>query len=97
MIIFEFRDFTPIEAFVLAPNLDRAEELFDRHLQTHGGDPKTIMWRQWLIDDISKPEQLYVREALAIGRAGLLTTGGDGRWVFVTPIGKARKARRTSN
>lgn len=93
MIIFEFRDFTPIEAFVLAPDLGRAEELFDLHLQSHGGAPDTIMWRQWLLDDISEPEQSNVREALLLNRAGLLTRGEDGRWLFITPIRKATKRR----
>lgn len=89
MIIFEFRDFTPIEAFVLAPDLERAEELFDLHLRMHGGDPDTIMWRQWLLDDLSGLEQSKVGEALALDREGLLICDRNERWVFITPVGEA--------
>ena len=37
--VFEMRDPTPIEAFVLARVSERAAELFEMHLTAHGGDP----------------------------------------------------------
>ena len=87
MVIFEFRDPTPIEAFVLALDCDRATEIFEMHLQAHDGDPDTLLWRSWLLGDLGEPEQSRVREALALNREGLLTCDAEGRWVFITPLG----------
>ena len=87
LMIFEFRDFTPIEAFVLARDFERAEEMFDRHLRAHGGDPDMIMWRQWTLRTMAEPEKLHVREARALKRERLLIRHADERWVFVDPIG----------
>ena len=87
LMIFEFRDFTPIEAFVLARDFERAEEMFDRHLRAHGGDPDTIMWRQWKLREIGEPEHTHVREALAHKGEGLLIRDTDDRWVFVASDG----------
>jgi hypothetical protein len=92
MVIFEFRDPTPIEAFVLASEYERAAEMFRLHLSAHGGDPDTLLYRQWPLDDLSEPEQSHVREALSLDREGLLTWDLEGRWVFVTPLGAYREA-----
>jgi hypothetical protein len=87
LIIFEFRDPTPIEAFVLASDYDRASEMFRLHLLAHGGDPDTLLYRQWPLDYLGKLEQSNVREALALHREGLLTWDLEGRWIFATPLG----------
>ncbi len=92
MVIFEFRDTTPIEAFVLALDYDRAAKLFEMHLTAHGGDPDTLLFRPWPFDDLSEPEQSIVQEALALDREGLLTCDTEERWVFVTPLGDNEKA-----
>ena len=91
MVIFEFRDPTPIEAFVLASDYDRAAAMFKLHLLAHGGDPDTLLYRQWSLDDLGEPEQSNVREALALDREGLLTWDEEGRWVFVTRLGDEPK------
>ena len=90
MRLFEFRDPTPIEAFVLAWEYDHAAEIFQLHLKAHGGDPDTLLWREWPLGDLGEPEQSIVREALALDREGLLTCDAAGRWVFVTPLGDCR-------
>ena len=91
MVIFEFRDATPIEAFVLARDYDRASNLFEMHLAAHGGDPDAILFRPWPLQDLGEPEQCVVREALALDREGLLICDAQNRWVFVTPIGDCKK------
>ena len=93
MVIFEFRDPTPIEAFVLALDFDRAAEHFEMHLKAHGGDPDTLLWREWSVENLGEPEEPFVREALALNREGLLTCNAEGRWVFITPLGDDRKAQ----
>ena len=92
MVIFEFTDTTPIEAFVLAKDYDQAASLFEMHLTAHGGDPDTLLYRAWPLEDLGEPEQGVVREALALDREGLLTCDADNRWVFVTPLGDYREA-----
>ena len=92
MVIFEFRDTTPIEAFVLAKDYDRATNMFEMHLAAHGGDPDTLLFRAWPLKDLGEPEQRVVREALAFNREGLLTCDANNRWVFVTPLGDCREA-----
>lgn len=92
MVIFEFRDPTPIEAFVLASDYERAAEMFRLHLRAHGGDPDTLLYRQWPLEDLGEPEQRVVSEALAIDREGLLTCDAKNRWVFLIPLGDSRKA-----
>lgn len=81
------RDPTPIEAFVLARDSERAAELFKLHLIAHGGDPDTLLWREWSIDGSGEFEQPVVREAMELCREGLLTCDGEGRWAFVIPLG----------
>ena len=92
MRLFEFRDPTPIEAFVLALDCDRATEIFQMHLTAHGGDPDTLMWREWPEDDLGEPERSIISEVLALHREGLLTCDAKGLWVFVTPVGDEAKA-----
>ena len=87
MAIFEFRDPTPIEAFVLAADQDDATEVFEEYVLAHGGDPDTLLWREWQLDNLSEPEQSIIREALALNREGLVSCDAEGRWVFVTPLG----------
>jgi hypothetical protein len=58
--VFEFRNLTPIEAFVLAADSDRATQLFELHLIAHGGRSDTLRWREWPLDQLEKlaePEQ----------------------------------------
>lgn len=91
MRLFEFRDPTPIEAFVLAPDYDRATELFERHLTAHNGDPDTLLYREWSADNLGETEGSNLREALALNREGLVTCDAEGRWVFITPLGDCLK------
>jgi hypothetical protein len=91
--VFEMRDPTPIEAFVLARDSERAAELFEMHLTAHGGDPDTLLWREWPLYDLGDSEQSIVREALSLHREGLLTCDAEGHWVFVTPLGDQSGAR----
>jgi len=87
MRIFEFRDPTPIEAFVLAADCDRATELFEAHLKAHGGDPDTLLFRERSLADLVQPGRSAIRSALAIKREGLVSCDAVGRWVFITPLG----------
>ncbi len=89
MLVFEFRDMTPIEAFVLAQDDERAAEMFQSHLQAHGGDPDTLMWRERSVDYLGEVEGRVISEALAIDREGLVSCDASGRWVFVTALGMA--------
>lgn len=88
--MFEFRDFGEIEAFVLAADQDDATELFEEHVLAHGGDPDSLLWREWPIGNLGEPEQTVIREAMGLGREGLLTCDAGGRWAFTTPIGGGR-------
>lgn len=85
--VFEMRDPTPIEAFVLATDSERAAELFGMHLQAHGGDPDTLLWREWPVDDLGDPPRNIVQEVWGLHREGLLTCDAEDRWVFITPVG----------
>ena len=87
MGIFEFRDPTPIEAFVLAANQDDATELFEEYVLAQGGDPDTLLWREWQLGNLSEPEQSIIREALTLNREGLVSCDAEERWNFVTPLG----------
>ena len=88
--VFEFRDLGEIEAFVLAADQDDATVLFEEHVLSHGGDPDSCLWREWSMDNFGEPEQSVVREAMGLGRQGLLACDAGGRWAFTTPIGGAR-------
>ena len=93
--VFEFRNLTPIEAFVLAADSDRATQLFELHLIAHGGRSDTLRWREWPLDQLEKlaePEQSFVRDALALERDGVLARDAADRWVFVVPLGACRSA-----
>jgi hypothetical protein len=85
--IFEMRDLTPIEAIVLARDYDRAQELFEQHLLTHGGDPDALLYREVGLAHLNEPANDAVHEALDIGWEGLVTCDANGRWSFVTPLG----------
>lgn len=88
--IFQMRDLTPIEAFVLASDYDRASELFEQHLRAHGGDPDTLLYREVGLEHLNEPANDVVHEALDIGWEGLVTCDANGRWSFVTPLGSHR-------
>jgi hypothetical protein len=92
MLVFQMRDPTPIEAYVLAEDYDRAFELFEMHLTAHGGDPDTLLWRQWELENLGEPEQSVVGEAIGLRREGLLTCDAQGWWVFTTPLGSDTQA-----
>ena len=85
--LFEFRDPTPIEGFVLAEDYEHAVELFQLYLLTLGGDPDTLLWREWTLDDLEGAPRSAVNAALEIDRDGLATGNAYGRWVFITPLG----------
>lgn len=88
--IFEMRDLTPIEAFVLASDYDRASELFEQHLRTHGGDPDALLYRDVELEHLNEPANDVVHKALDIGCEGLVVCDANGRWSFVTPLGSHR-------
>jgi hypothetical protein len=88
--IFQMRDLTPIEAFVLAAGYDRAQELFEQHLLAHGGDPDALLYREVGLEHLDEPANDAVHEALDIGWEGLVTCDANGRWSFVTPLGSHR-------
>ena len=92
MRVFQFRDLGEIEAFVLAVDQDNATELFEEHVLAHGGDPDSLLWREWQVGNLGEPDQSAVREALELLREGLLTSDGQGRWAFTTPIGGDRRS-----
>ena len=87
MRIFQMRDLTPIEAFVLASDYDRASELFAQHLRAHGGDPDAVLYREMQLEHLDEPANDAVYEALDIGRDGLVACDPQGEWAFVTPLG----------
>lgn len=87
MRIFEMRDMTPVEAFVLAPDYDRAFALFEQHLRAHGGDPDALLWRELDLDQLQDDAEAAVQEALGLAREGLVTCDTMGQWVFVMPVG----------
>lgn len=86
MRLFEFRDPTPIEAYVLAVDQDDATELFEEYVLVHGGDPDTLLWRELGINHLFDPLKAVVQDALSIGREGLVVGAGADRWVFVVPL-----------
>jgi len=88
--IFQMRDLTPIEAFVLADDYDRASELFEQHLRAHGGDPDAVMYRGVGLEHLDQPASDAVHEALQIDREGLVTCDAHGQWAFLTPLGAAK-------
>jgi len=90
MLIFQMRDPTPIEAFVLAPDYDRASALFQEHLRAHGGDPDTLLWRELRLEHLEHDDEAAVREAVELAREGLVTCDAAGRWSFLTPLGPDR-------
>ena len=87
MRIFQMRDLTPIEAFVLAPDYDRGSALFAQHLRAHGGDPDAVLYREVELQHLDEPANDAVYEALGLGREGLVTCDAHGQWVFVLPLG----------
>lgn len=86
MRLFEFRDSTPIEAFVISKDVDRALAMFKLYLETNGGDPATLLWRERDFDDLDEAQQLALADAATIDREGLVIVDGSGRWVFLVPL-----------
>jgi hypothetical protein len=93
LMIIQMRDMTPIEAFVLAGNCDRAHELFEEHLRAHGGDPDTLLYREVGLQHLEDEAEPAVREALGLAREGLVVCDAAGRWAFVMPLGDWPHAR----
>lgn len=87
MVVFQMRDMSAIEAFVLASDYERAFHLFEQHLLAHGGDPDALIHRQPGLEHLEPEERVAVEEALEIDREGLVTADGNGRWAFTTPLG----------
>ena len=92
MRIFQFRDPTPIEALVLAPDQDDATELFEEYVLAQGGDPDTLLWRELDLDHLEDHALTGVRDAMKLNREGLVVCQGEDRLVFVIPIGSGRPA-----
>ena len=87
MRIFQMRDLTPIEAFVLASDYDRASELFEQHLRARGGDPDAVLYRELELQHLEEPAYHAVYEALELDRRGLVTCDVNGQWAFFLPLG----------
>ena len=87
MRVYQMRDPSEIEAFVLARDYDHAFAMFERYLKAHGGDPDCLLYREWKPDRLEGDEHAAVNEALEIQRAGLLTCDTMGAWVFIVPLG----------
>ena len=87
MGLFEFRDPKPVEAFVIAKDTDRALAMFKLYLETNGGDPNTVLWRERDLEDLDEAQQLALEEAATIHREGLVIVDGSGRWDFHVPLG----------
>jgi hypothetical protein len=87
MRIFQFRDPTPIEALVLASDQDDATELFEDYVLAQGGNPDTLLWRELGLDHLEDDALSGVRDAMKLSREGLLVYQGEGRLVFVIPVG----------
>src|SRR5690349_7834873 len=99
MRIFEFRSLgpTPVEAFVLAVDQDDATELFEEYALAHGGDPDSLLWREWPVGRLGDAaEHSAVRQALTLDRGGFVVCQSEGRWVFVIPLGAGREAMRSN-
>lgn len=92
MRIFQFRDPTPIEALVLASDQDDATELFEEYVLAHGGDPDTLLWRELGLDHLEDDAFAAVRDAMKLNREGLVVFQGEGRLVFVIPVGNGGPA-----
>ena len=97
MRIFEFRSIgpMPVEAFVLAANQDDATELFEEYALAHGGDPDSLLWREWPVRRLGDAaEHSAVRQAAVLDREGLVVCQSESRWVFVIPLGAGVEAIR---
>jgi hypothetical protein len=86
MRIFQMRDLTPIEAFVLAADQNRASALFEKHLQIHGGDPDATLFREVGMEHIDEPANDAVYEALDFDCEGLVSCDANGNWTFSIPL-----------
>ena len=91
MDVFEFCDFTEIEAFVLAPEIERAKEIFKLHLLTHGGNPDDYLWRDFQRREVGRAARSAIDDGFSIGREGLIVSNAADRWVFITPVGGDRR------
>ena len=91
MRIFQMRDLTPIEAFVLAADYDRASELFEQHLRAYGGDPDAVLYRELELQHLDEPANDAVYEALELDCEGLVTCDANGQWAFVAPLGDRKE------
>jgi hypothetical protein len=87
MRIFQFRDPTPIEALVLSADQDDATELFEEYVLRQGGDPDTLLWRELSMHHLQEEAVAAVREALELGREGLVVCEAEDRWILVVPLG----------
>jgi hypothetical protein len=86
--IWQFRGVgTEIEAFVLAGDYDPACELFQAHLRVNGGDPDTLLFREVGLDHLDDDAAVAVREALTIGRDGLVMHDDIRGWLFINRLG----------
>jgi hypothetical protein len=94
--IFQMRDLTPIEAFALAEDYDRASELFGQHLRAHGGDPDALLYRELDLNNLDDAVRGAVEQALGLAREGLVICDAADRWVFVMPLDNPSLAHERS-
>ena len=92
MCVWQFRDLSGIEALVLAADYERAAQLFEGHLRAHGGDADSLLWRELALDHLQDEAEAAVREALGLGREGLVSCDAANQWVFVVPLGGRQEA-----
>lgn len=92
MKIFEFRDPTPLEALVIAPDEETATAIFQMYLRAHDGDPDTLLWRELQMHHLQDLAAVAVQEGLALGREGLIICDAEEQWIFVVPLGDRKPA-----
>ena len=92
-LVFEMVDESNIEAFFLASSYDRAVELFNEHVEAHGGEPDDFFYRGWAVQDLVDPELTFVTKALEVDAEGLLVSNEVGYWTLVVPLGRSELPR----
>ena len=92
MLIFQFRDPTPIEALVIASDDETATAIFQMYLRAHDGDADTLLFRRLQMHHLQDVAAAAVRESLDLGREGLIICDVADQWVFVVPLGDRKPA-----
>jgi hypothetical protein len=87
MEVFEFCDMGDLEAFVLASDVERAKEIFQRYLLARGVDADDFLYRDFQRQELGVVARTAVDDSFSIGREGLVVSDATGSWVFITPVG----------